>query len=365
MAHALDSFIYMHRHKDILNAIEKCSDPDKKAELQEQADKEMIQAIRFHEKSRQVCEGPSRPLNATHKRKMGSEGSVLTHVKVRHFIPLCSPQAAASSAPDSNPRPSPTMTNDKASPVDHTPRRKKKSRPNAREADSIVCERCHASRTMLFDQKNAHKTCTACGHVMQSQCETVGALDMLWRDTSVGKGGSYSYKRANHLYSWILRIQAKESTTIPEEHMELLRAELEKMQLDLDDPSKVTAERIRLILKKLKLHLIRYQLCGHRPPQMTEAQEREVMNMFDDVVEIYTELQKRGIVKRSNMLSYSYTLAKMLELLGTDYDQFLPQLTLLKHRERLREQESIWRSVCEASGEFLEQPFVFHPTTFM
>lgn len=225
---------------------------------------------------------------------------------------------------------------------------------------------------MIVDQKNAHKTCTACGHVMQWQCETVSALDMLWRDTSVGKGGSYSYKRANHLYSWILRIQAKESTTIPEEHMEQLRAELEKMQLDLDDPSKVTPERIRLILKKLKLpkhynsvHLIRYQLCGHRPPQMTEAQEREVLSMFDDVVDIYTALQSRGVVKRSNMLSYSYTLAKMLELLGTDYDEFLPQLTLLKHRERLREQESIWRSVCEASGEFLEQPFVFHPTTFM
>ena len=87
------------------------------------------------------------------------------------------------------------------------------------------------------------------------------------------------------------------------------------------------------------------------------------MSMFDDVVDIYTALQKRGVVKRSNMLSYSYMLLKMLELLGEEYEKFLPQLTLLKHRERLRDQENIWRQVCEASGEFLEQAFEFFPTT--
>lgn len=368
MGHCLDSYIYMHRHAEMLKAVENAEDEDERAALQEKADKEMVRAIRFHEKPRTPMEGPSRAVDRNLKRRMGSDANVLDHVKVRHYVPLCRPQKTVPPPlPVATPAPAPNPSEDQ------TPRRKKKARSDPgmeRESESIKCERCGVVGRFRVCQKQATQSCEGCGDVQPWQSTAVEALDLLWQDTSYSKGGSYSYKRQNHLYSWILRIQAKESTEVPEEDMEALRAELAKMQLDVKDPLKVTPDRVRAMLKKLKLpkhynsvHLIRFMLCGHRPPQMTEAQEREVMSMFDDVVDIYTALQKRGVVKRSNMLSYSYMLLKMLELLGEEYEKFLPQLTLLKHRERLRDQENIWRQVCEASGEFLEQPFEFCPTT--
>ena len=60
----------------------------------------------------------------------------------------------------------------------------------------------------------------------------------------------------------------------------------------------VTTTRVRQILKSLKMpryynnvHLVRYLLCGHRPPQMTEQQENEIMALFNDIVKLYDHLK--------------------------------------------------------------------------
>lgn len=373
--HVLEELINFNQFEKLQNAFGKETDKDKKHEIE----KEMHQKLMFIEKIhktlggtwRRICEGPSRQVNRAHKKRMGSEASVLDHIRVQHSVPF------NKKIDKSHKIEKETKKKEEAKivVVDHTPKRKKKPRVDKKDrvVESIYCKNCGAANSEVYEQRKARMICTQCGICRENvQCNEVQARDSLWRDSMYRKGNSYSYKRSNHLYSWMLRIQAKESTVVPDEHLHGVLGELRKMQLNPKDPNKVTPERIREILKKLKLpkyynsvHLIRYLVCKHRPPQMTEKQEQEVMDMFDDVVLIYTQLQKRGIVKRSNMLSYSYTLTKMLELLGPEYDPFLKQLTLLKHRERLKDQEEIWRSVCDASDEFLEQPFVFHATTIM
>ena len=148
--------------------------------------------------------------------------------------------------------------------------------------------------------------------------------------------------------------------------MDAIKLEFKKLQLDSQDPNVVTPVRIRQVLKSLKMpryynnvHLVRYLLSGYRPPQMTEKQENDVMALFNDIVKLYDSLKNRDSVARSNMLSYSYVLQKELELLGCE--EFTPQLTLLKHRERLVEQEHIWKMICEESKR-LDQKFTFHQT---
>lgn len=376
--HVLEELINFNEFEKLQTALGKETDNDKKKEIE----KEMYQKFKFIEKMhgtqggtwRRVCDGPARQVNRAHKKRMGSEASVLDHVRVQHSVPFDKKINLENNKKKIKVEEK-EKTRESCVSVDHTPRRKKKARVDEKDraVESIFCKNCGAANSEVYEQRQARMVCTQCGICRDNvQCNEVQARDSLWRDSMYRKGNSYSYKRSNHLYSWMLRIQAKESTVVPDEHIQRVLGELRKMQLDPEDPNKVTPERIREILKKLKLpkyynsvHLIRYLVCKHRPPQMSEKQEQEVMDMFDDVVLIYTQLQKRGVVKRSNMLSYSYTLTKMLELLGPEYDPFLKQLTLLKHRERLKDQEEIWRSVCEASDEFLEQPFVFHATTIM
>ena len=49
--------------------------------------------------------------------------------------------------------------------------------------------------------------------------------------------------------------------------------------------------------------------------------------------------------ERKNFLSYSYVLHKFCELL--EYDNLLCYFSLLKSREKLQEQDKIWKKICE------------------
>ena len=56
---------------------------------------------------------------------------------------------------------------------------------------------------------------------------------------------------------------------------------------------------------------------------------------------------------RKNFLSYSYVLHKFCELL--EYDDFLDKFPLLKSREKLHQQDLIWKNICEyLNWEFIK-----------
>ena len=61
--------------------------------------------------------------------------------------------------------------------------------------------------------------------------------------------------------------------------------------------------------------------------------------------EIQTPWMNNCPNKRSNFLSYSYVLYKCLQLL--EMDDFLKHFSLLKSREKLAEQDKIWKKICE------------------
>ena len=109
---------------------------------------------------------------------------------------------------------------------------------------------------------------------------------------------------------------------------------------------------MRRILKKLRLHRfyehiphIINKLNGLPPPTMTRDMEEKLRNMFKD---IQLPFQKHCPKKRRNFLSYHYVLHKFCQLL--ELDQFLPCFPLLKSREKLQQQDIIWRKICTDLG---------------
>ena len=55
---------------------------------------------------------------------------------------------------------------------------------------------------------------------------------------------------------------------------------------------------------------------------------------------------------RKNFLNYSFTLHKCFQLL--DLDDFLPCFPLLKSNEKLKEQDYLWKKICNYLGwEFI------------
>ena len=157
----------------------------------------------------------------------------------------------------------------------------------------------------------------------------------------------FAYKRINHLNEWLAQFQAKESTDIPQEVYDKILLELKKERMD--DISQLSTQKLREILKKLKLnkyyehvpHIIN-RLNGVPPPTISREIEEELRRMFK---EIQMPFHKFCPKDRKNFLSYSYVLHKFMQLL--EMDEFLPCFMLLKSREKLHQQDQIWRKICE------------------
>ena len=142
-------------------------------------------------------------------------------------------------------------------------------------------------------------------------------------------------------------MQAKESATPDQEVVDLLLLELKKDRIT--NVKDVTPHRIKGYLKKLRLNkqyehipALINKLCGLPPPVITKELEEKLVRMFED---IQNPFEKHCPKTRKNFLSYSYTLHKMCQLLGEDH--LLPCFPLLKSREKLYLQDTIWKGICK------------------
>ena len=77
--------------------------------------------------------------------------------------------------------------------------------------------------------------------------------------------------------------------------------------------------------------------------------EEKLLTMFDNIQVPFTNNCPSN---RKKFLSYSYTIHKFFQLLGkNDYLIYFP---LLKSRQKLFEQEDIWKKICkELDWEFI------------
>jgi hypothetical protein len=157
----------------------------------------------------------------------------------------------------------------------------------------------------------------------------------------------FSYKRINHYTEWLNQIQGKETTDIPEEVFEAILAELKKQRIT--DFKTITRQKIKEILKKLKVNkyyehipFILNRITGNPNPYLSVELENKLKEMF---ALIQVPFLRHAPLIRKNFLSYSYVLHKFIQLLGQD--SLLQYFPLLKSREKLMQQEVIWRKICE------------------
>lgn len=215
------------------------------------------------------------------------------------------------------------------------------------------CKHCNSSN-LEFVSKHSDLVCMDCG-----------AAEFAFEESSDGPSYkelqdheplqyNYSYKRENHFNEWINQFQGQEETNIPEEIFDQLRYEFKKQRLsNLKD---ITHAKVRSLLKKLRLHkyyehvpYITVTLNGIVPPRMTIELETKLRQMFLDIQEPFN---KHCPADRKNFLSYSYVLYKFCELL--DQDDFLPCFPLLKSKDKLIQQDRIWKGICsELKWEYI------------
>jgi hypothetical protein len=155
----------------------------------------------------------------------------------------------------------------------------------------------------------------------------------------------YAYKKINHFMEILAQFQGKETTQIPDDVLENLKLQIKKERIDIKN---MTYIKTKEILKKLgynkyyeHINFIKDKL-GLNPPIIAQELEEILCNLF---MEIQYPYAKHCPDYRVNFLHYYYVLYKLFELLGEH--SYLPEIPMLKDREKLIEQDTIWKKICE------------------
>ena len=87
-------------------------------------------------------------------------------------------------------------------------------------------------------------------------------------------------------------------------------------------------------------HIIN-KINGSKAPILSRNEEEYLRALFKEIQVPFTNNCPEN---RKNFLSYSYVLHKFCELL--EYDHLLVYFPLLKSREKLQQQDKIWKCMC-------------------
>jgi len=208
------------------------------------------------------------------------------------------------------------------------------------------CDNCDTEKSLIVNE--SLYVCEICGECNSTIVETEKTS---YKDNII-ENHNFSYKRYNHFIEWLNQFQALESTTIPLTVYDKIQKELMKQKLHLDN---LDNDNMRLLLKKINENKY-YEHINHiinklnkiPPPKFSKSIEEKLKLMFKKCQEPFNKVCP---VDRKNFLSYSYIIRKFLELLNET--KYIDSFPLLKSREKLYEQDIIWKKMCE----ILQWPF--------
>jgi Poxvirus Late Transcription Factor VLTF3 like len=208
---------------------------------------------------------------------------------------------------------------------------------------SGVCEKCYKGELIPQDEEgilicNNNKCAAFITHIVDNNKPA---------NKEPPNEVSYTaYIRLNHFKEILSQFQAKETTQIPDEVIEAIRARIKKERIT--DTSQLTYDKMRDILRKLSLNKyfehIQYinSIFGIKPPIMNEELHETLCVLF---IEIQKPWALHCPANRTNFFNYTYTLYQLCVLL--DQTQYLPYIILMKDVDKQREQDQIWKKVCQ------------------
>jgi predicted RNA-binding Zn-ribbon protein involved in translation (DUF1610 family) len=201
------------------------------------------------------------------------------------------------------------------------------------------CNNCNQEKMLIHS--DALYVCPKCGECDQTIIE---AEKPSYKEPII-EVCSYSYKRYNHFCEWLNQFQALETTTINDDVYNKILNEIKKEKIT--DLSIIDHVKMRQILKKIginnykHLHYIINKINGKPAPKLNKEIEEKLRLMFKQMQEPFAKVCPQD---RKNFLSYAYVIRKCLELLNEK--EYIEYFQLLKSREKLYEQDMIWKKMC-------------------
>lgn len=157
-----------------------------------------------------------------------------------------------------------------------------------------------------------------------------------------------SHSFPDHLHEILSQLKGEEKHTVDPGILEKVRAEARKYRIEVES---ITMSQVRSILQRLKLskyydHTAQIVaiLSGKPPIVIPPEIEKRIKQMFNEAMPVYENYKG----KRKNFLSYTFVILKILEIIDhAELVQQGRQMKVLKSKSKIREQDQIWRKMCE------------------
>lgn len=212
--------------------------------------------------------------------------------------------------------------------------------PKSKSEKMAVCDKCNVKKSFCYTE--GYYICNLCQEIEYIIIENEGT----YHKDSNEKQQKYPYKKVNHFKEKLNQFQSKESTDIPDNICNIVINDLRKKRIDR---KLCTPPDVYSILRKHRLtgyyeHLqqIYCKISGASPIILSRDIEEKMISMF---LEMQDTFHAHCPKTRSNFLNYAYVINKLFRILHMP--EHAKYFSLLKSKEKLREQDIIWNKICK------------------
>lgn len=219
---------------------------------------------------------------------------------------------------------------------------------------------CPCGTNYTIESKNSEYVCHTCGNTAKLDGVVFEDEQFFYQEGLRTKHGKYDPTK--HCKFWVDRIQAKETTDIPQRVIHAIKQRVINDRIWLED---LTCPMIRGYLKILKLtqyndhvSLILKLITGVEPEQLTDSERKLVYIYFARVIQIYNRIKPSD---KPNCPYHPFFIYKIIEqiLKGSKHRHRRRNILSCIHlqsRETLIENDNIWKLICEEISEFTYSP---------
>lgn len=209
-----------------------------------------------------------------------------------------------------------------------------------------VCGNCNIK--MVVKINTSELICQKCGNIITLIGTVLDDNHLYSQEGQKFKHGSYNPMR--HCKSWIESIQAKDKSLISEDIINKIRDKIKKNRII--NVNNITIDQYRKYLKELKLTsynnnitLIRKQITGISPPQLSHDETTMLYNYFDKSIKTYNLIKSKD---KRNSLFFPYFIFKCLELIVKDPNKKKELLNCIHLQEKntLIDNDKYWHQIC-------------------
>jgi hypothetical protein len=222
----------------------------------------------------------------------------------------------------------------------------------------VVYEICNCESKMSIDANTSTLICKKCGLTNELYGTVFEDEQFYYQEGHRTKHGTYDPSK--HCRIWVERIQARETTDIPDTVIQKIKNCI--IRDKIKNKNQITCNQIRNYLRSVHnskynehVPLIRKLITGISPPQLTDYEMQLIHIYFDKVIHIFDEIKPP---EKTNCPYHPYFIYKIIEQIIDNTIRRLKILACihLQSRETLVHNDRLWKPICEKIREFTYCP---------